>query len=31
MVSVCVRFSPGFPLEGGFPAEQLHPRGALRE
>jgi hypothetical protein len=25
MASVQVRFSPGFPLGGGFPAEQLHP------
>jgi hypothetical protein len=31
MAFIRVRFSPGFPLRGGFLAEQLHPLGALRE
>jgi hypothetical protein len=31
MTSVWMCFSTGFPIGGGFPAEQLHPRGALHE
>jgi hypothetical protein len=30
MAIVRVRFSPGFPLGGGFPAEQFAPRGGTR-